>query len=124
MRPTVLIADADELLAAAYRAFLVAEGFNVCCVTSGLDCLAHIRRQTPQALIVDAELPWGSGEGVLEMLAHEVALPHVPAVLLTARPEVLARQDRGIGAITLLKPVMPGRMAHTLRALLEAGELV
>ena len=124
MRPIVLIADADELLAAAYRAFLVAEGFDVHWVTNGLDCLEEIREHSPQALILDAELPWGSGVGVLEVLANDPTVPQIPAVLLTASPQGLPHQCCG-GALAamLLKPVVPAKVARTLRELLEAGEL-
>jgi DNA-binding response OmpR family regulator len=124
MRPLVLIAEADELLAAAYRAFLVAEGFDVLWVNNGLDYLEQIRGRTPQALILDAELPGGSGAGVLAMLAGDADLPYIPAVLFTVKPSSLARHGRGIVAVTLLKPVAPSKVARTLRDLLEAGELV
>jgi CheY-like chemotaxis protein len=124
MRPLVLIAEANELLAAAYRAFLVAEGFDVLWVNNGLDCVEQIRGRAPHALILDAELPWVSEAGVLEMLADDADVPHIPAVLFTAKPSALARHGRGIVAITLLKPVAPSKVARTLRDLLEAGELV
>ncbi|CAN5323464.1 hypothetical protein BH10PLA2_BH10PLA2_14480 [soil metagenome] len=124
MRPVVLIAEPDELLAAAYRAFLVVEGFDVIWVDNGPDCLDQVRARVPQALIVDAELPWNSEEGVLEILSNDVDASQIPVVLLTVSPSVLGQQGRGIVAITLLKPVMPSRVARTLRELLEAGELV
>jgi DNA-binding response OmpR family regulator len=120
MRPTVLIADADEMLAAAYRAFLLAEGFQVGCVTSGLECLEALRQRPPQALILDAELPWGSWTGVMEVMNQDPTIAPVPLVILTARPHALTLPARGLFApVTLLKPVAPQSMAKILDNLLH-----
>jgi DNA-binding response OmpR family regulator len=72
MRPLVVIADADEFLSSAYRAFLVAEGFEVIAVTSGLACIDVLRRQPVTVLILDPDLPWGSG----------LVVPHIFQVVL------------------------------------------
>ncbi len=121
MRPVVLIADADELLAAAYRAFLVADGFEVHWVTSGLACLETIREHLPDALILDAELPWGSGAGVWEVLTRDPGMSVPPAVLLTASPAAVGAIEPGsFTPATLIKPVSPLLISRTLRELLES----
>lgn len=121
MRPTVLIADTDELLASAYRAFLLAEGYETDCVTNGLDCLDRLRNRPPQALIVDADLPWGSGAGVLEVMSQDASIANVPVVILTARPTALPWPAPGRRApVTLIKPIAPASVASMLRHLLEA----
>ena len=124
MRPTVLIADADELLAAAYRAFLVAEGFSVDWVTTGLACLDLLRERTPEALILDAELPWGGGVGVLEVMARDLGMHSPAAVLLTARPPAIPTLPRGMSTpAMLIKPVSPLAISQTLRALLDSRSI-
>lgn len=121
MRPTVLIADADELLVAAYRAFFVVEGFQVRWVTNGIDCLESLRHYPPQALIVDAELPWGGSSGVLEVMGQDPGIAFVPVVLLTARPNALPAPISGaLAPVTLLKPVNPSSVALMLQNLLNA----
>lgn len=120
MRPTVLIADADELLVRAYQAFLIVEGFQVNWVTNGLDCLESLRQNAHQALILDAELLWGSWKGVLEVMNHDPNIAGVPVVILTARPEALPRARVGPNTpVTLLKPIAPASMALMVRSLLE-----
>ncbi len=121
MRPTVLIADADELLAAAYGTFLIAEGFQVHWVRNGLDCLEALRHQAPQALILDAELPWGSWSGVMEVMNQDPSIAIVPVVILTARPTALPGPTPAPHIpVTLLKPVAPVSMARILRNLLNS----
>jgi CheY-like chemotaxis protein len=121
MRPTVLIADADELLVAAYRAFFVVEGFQVDWVTNGLDCLNSLRQRSPQALILDAELPWGASSGVLEVMSQDPTIVFVPVVILTARPDALPAPASGhCTPVTLFKPVVPASIALMLRHLLDA----
>jgi DNA-binding response OmpR family regulator len=121
MRPTVLIADTDELLVAAYRAFLVVEGFQVNWVTDGVSCLKSLRQQPPEALILDAELPWGGSSGVLEIMRQDSSIAFVPVVLLTAQPSALTSPSAGVNSpVTLLKPVVPSSIAVLLRNLLYA----
>lgn len=117
MKPQVLIADPDELLLAAYRAFLVAEGFEVIAVTSGLACIEVLRRRSVIALILDSELPWGSGVGVLDLLKQErISLP--PVLLLTSRPARIVESTIPVRDYALLiKPVAPSTVAHVVSTL-------
>ena len=58
MRSQVVIADSNEMLLAAYRAFLSAEGFEAVTVTNGVDCLAAMREAKPCVLVIDPDMPW------------------------------------------------------------------
>jgi DNA-binding response OmpR family regulator len=121
MRPAILIADADELLVAAYRAFFVVEGLQVNWVTNGIDCLESLRQCPPQALILDADLPWGSSSGVLEVMNEDPSISIVPVVILTAQPRAIPGPVAGPYApVTLLKPIAPASVARMLRNLLDA----
>jgi CheY-like chemotaxis protein len=68
---TVLFADADRELRDACRQFLSRHGFQVDAAADGLECLAKLRRTVPDLLILDLELPWGGGDGVLGLLREE-----------------------------------------------------
>jgi DNA-binding response OmpR family regulator len=117
MKPRVLLAEADGLHAAACRAFLSAEGVECHVVASGLDCLAYLRQSRPEVLVLDADLPWGSGLGELTGLREE-GLADLPVVLLTDRPGRLAEEMSG--AVVLLKPVTPLRLTATIVGILDA----
>jgi DNA-binding NtrC family response regulator len=81
MRHTLLIAEGDAELCDVYRRFLAARGFTVETATNGLDCLEKLRRVKPTALVLDHNLHWGGGDGVLAWLREQDAPPDVPVVL-------------------------------------------
>lgn len=58
--------------------FLRTRGYAIELVHSGIDCLASLKRSVPDALILEWDLPWGGGAGVLACLRE------MPAVLKTA----------------------------------------
>jgi DNA-binding NtrC family response regulator len=83
MKPILLIAEGDAELCDLYRRFLGAHGYEVETASNGLDCLGKLRRVRPAALVLDLELRWGGGDGVLAWLREESAMSGV-AVVLTA----------------------------------------
>jgi len=83
MKQTLLIADGDAELCDLYQRFLVERGYEVETSSDGLDCLRKLRQLTPAALVLDLELHWGGGDGVLAWLREE-NLTHGIPVILTA----------------------------------------
>ena len=83
MKDRLLIADRDAELCELFRRYLTERGYEVETSTDGLDCLAKLRQVTPAALVLDLELLWGGGDGVLAWLREESSAPRIP-VLLTA----------------------------------------
>lgn len=72
----VLIADQDFDLARLYCRFLADHGLTAEAASSGLECLGIVRQRSPQVLVLDHELPWGDGEGVLACLREDgLSLP-------------------------------------------------
>ena len=56
--------------------------YNVETVSSGLECLHHIRRWRPDVLVLEHYLPWGGGDGVLARMREEGLRSLVPVVLV------------------------------------------
>jgi DNA-binding response OmpR family regulator len=83
MKPTLLFADSDAGFCDFYQKVITARGYEVETASDGLDCLAKLRRATPAAVVLDLELPWGGGNGVLAWLREERATSGV-AVILTS----------------------------------------
>ena len=82
--PVVLVTDADRELTDVFRAYLLKGGYRVETASGGLECLQKLRQCSPDVLVLDRELPWGGGDGVLACLSE--AGPGVsPAVVLTTR---------------------------------------
>lgn len=83
MKPTVLIAEDDPELCRLSQRFIAERGYAAETASDGLDCLAKLRRSVPAAVVLDLELCWGGGHGVLAWLREEMATSGV-AVILTA----------------------------------------
>jgi len=83
MRQYLLIADRDADRCEVFRRFLTERGYEVETSTDGLGCVAKLRQVTPALLMLDLELLWGGGDGVLAWLREESPAPRFP-VLLTA----------------------------------------
>ena len=92
MKQTLLIADGDAELCDLYQRFLAERGYQVETSSDGLDCLRKLRQRTPAVLILDLELHWGGGDGVLAWLREENPMHGIPVIVTATAgcPEDLA----------------------------------
>ena len=117
----VLMADPDESRHPFYRESLRSEGFAVDVVVNGLECVARLRARAPHVLVLELQLPWGGGEGILAVMSEDPDLAVVPVMILTScsNPDVL----KGVSHFPIsdyqLKPLAPDRLARRLRYLLD-----
>lgn len=114
MKPTLLIADGDPELRDLYRSFLAERGYAVETSSDGLDCLTKLRQRAPAAFVLDLELHWGGGDGVLGWLREECPAHRIPVILTATAggPQGLAKFTEPPVVDYLSKP-------FTLTALLE-----
>jgi CheY-like chemotaxis protein len=84
--PSVLFADADRELHDVYTSLLSAYGFQVETAGDGLECLAKLRQSVPDLLILDVEMLWGGGDGILEIMRKDPQLSSTRVVLTSAAP--------------------------------------
>jgi DNA-binding response OmpR family regulator len=114
MKPTLLIADGDARLCAIYQKFITERGYEVETASNGLDCLAKLRRATPAAVVLDLELHWGGGSGVLAWLREERAASGVAVILTSTAGHPLDVTEAAEPPVTCFL-----RKPYTLVALLE-----
>lgn len=81
LKPTVLFADGDAVWRNICLTFLGDCGYTVETASSGLECIEILRRRTPAIVVVDFQLPWGGGDGVLAWLRSETFSPEAPVIL-------------------------------------------
>ena len=119
------MADPDESIHPVYREPLAREGFEVEMALSGLECVSRLRERVPDVLVLEPQLPWGGGDGVLAMMSEDPDLTAVPVMVLTScrDPYVLDRVARFPISDYHLKPLPPDRMAGRLRTLLDHPRL-
>ncbi|MBX3197882.1 MAG: response regulator [Labilithrix sp.] len=110
-RPTVFLADDDDLFRAVLRDELIAHGYAVEDVSDGAQALELLAMAAdglaapPDVVVLDVRMPGYSGLGVLNVMRRFAKRP--PTLLLTAVPDtsidVLARTMGAFGV--LHKPV-------------------
>ena len=83
MKQTMLIADGDAELCDMYQKYVKDHGYDVETSSDGMDCVRKLRQVTPDVLVLDLEILWGGGDGVLGWLRDEPT--YLPSrVLLTS----------------------------------------
>ena len=68
MTARILIADRDPLVRDHCCRYLSAYGYGVTVAADGLQCVEQLRDSCPDLLVLDPEIFWGGGQGVLEWL--------------------------------------------------------
>lgn len=107
-RHVVLVVEDDEPLLYSLVRFLTTRGCEAIGEVSGQAALERLRGgSAPCAIVVDAILPGLDGWGVIAALRADPALSSIPAVMISAHPEYVARAlSMGVRSY-LPKPVEP-----------------
>lgn len=116
----VLIADPDESLLAEYREHSQ-EGFDVVTALNGLECVDRLREQVPDVLVLEPQLLWGGGDGVLAVMHNDLDLATVPVMILTSCTDRGVLDDIARFPISDFhpKPLSPANLASRVHTLLD-----
>jgi DNA-binding response OmpR family regulator len=119
------MADPDASLPPVYRESLLREGFELRTAVTGLECVARLRERVPDVLVLEPQLPWGGGEGVLTIMGESPELATVPVMILTSCRDshVLKGMERFPISDYQVKPLAPRRLAARLRSFLDHPRL-
>jgi two-component system, OmpR family, response regulator CpxR len=71
MHPTLLIADGDKQLCELLEMYLGENGYQVETTSDATDCMTMLRQLMPAVLVLDLEICWGVGNGLLACLSQE-----------------------------------------------------
>ena len=114
MRGTVVVAEDDPGLREVLLHVLHEGGYQVLLVSREVDTLATLRRLGAQCLLIlEAKLPDGASEAILQALASGPAPIGCPVVLLSG-PPVESRSPNVVGV--LRKPFELTRMLAVVKA--------
>ncbi len=104
-QPTVLITDDDKLTRWSLSTLLNRLGCAVRQAATGGECLAVLREERPDLVMLDIVLPDGDGLRILAEI--RAGYPDIPVLLMTADPSCESRQQGvRLGASAYLaKPV-------------------
>ena len=81
MRRCILVANEDRKTSGFYGDYLSRAGYRVETVNDAIACINRLRHCSPDLLLLDRQLPWGGGNGVLACLREETALARIPVIL-------------------------------------------
>lgn len=116
VKPPVLIADRDALLAERAGRYLRRYGYDVSTATGGVECWAQLHQRPWALLVLDLKLPWGGGDGVFALLRDDPTLPRLPVILAGSRFEPLARWLTPPVVGLLERPYSPAALLGVIRS--------
>ena len=105
--PWVLHVEDDADFSAALKTRLEAHGVAVVRAFDGMDGMRHAAKYPADAILLDVEMPNGSGDEVLQMLKSDERTQAIPVVVLTCRSDrAIRRKMLQLGAAAFLtKPI-------------------
>jgi DNA-binding response OmpR family regulator len=122
--PSILITDDEPNIRLMLHTALETEGFQILEAANGRDALEVIRRDKPDVMILDLNMPVLDGMAVLEQL-KSMPDPKPRVVVLTAYGSIPAAvKATRLGALDFLeKPITPDELRDTIRSILNEPEL-
>ena len=115
---TLLSADDDPVFREAFRPLLAQVADRVVEVPEGQLVVAAVRRERPDAVLLDLHLPGVDGYTVLAELAADPALAGIPVIIVTSAESAEVAHDRLGHARGLLhkRDLTPSRISELLAA--------
>ena len=123
MAKTVLIVEDNELNMKLFHDLLEAHGYATLATRHGIEAFDLARKNRPDLILMDIQLPEVSGLEVTKHLKDDQDLRHIPVVAITAfamkgdEERILA----GGCEAYLSKPISVGRFIETVRRFLGAA---
>lgn len=117
---TVLLADDDKVQTLMLSAQLRAEGYRVEAAFDATQTFTSAIRTPPDAIVLDIQMPAGTGMLALERLKASTKTSHIPVIVLSGSTDPKAEAEvRARGAdVYLSKPVDVPELLGTLARVL------
>jgi CheY-like chemotaxis protein len=119
-RPTIMLAEDDEISRALLRQLLKNSGYRIIEAIDGLEALKVAMRERPTLILMDVDLPGLDGIGITRRIREDAALRNTFIVMVTAfdTPEIRAAAfDAGCNEY-LVKPLDATRLKTLLTSVL------
>ena len=105
----VLIADDDRMIRLLVRMLLEKDGFTVLEAANGAIAMETARREHPDLMLVDLQMPDMDGFEVVQMMRADPRLATIPVMVLTSETSTqVETKVLEMGADDYLKPFEPG----------------
>ena len=118
----ILVADDSRFQVQLLSSYLAAAGHKVTTAMDALQASMMAFREIPDAIVLDINMPGGTGFEVLKRLKNSNKTCHIP-VLIVSGNEMQADHLKKIGAAGFLhKPVDAGQLCATLSQVLSPAQ--
>lgn len=126
MKKNLLLVDDDPKLRRSISNYLLNEGFNVICNSTGEEALFTLQERHIDLIITDIVMPVLDGYGLIKSLHLSFNLSRIPVIFLTARgmtSDKIKGYDLGCSAY-LTKPFNPNELLSIIRNLLKKFDVI
>ena len=113
----VLVVDDDPDIRQIVSWALEDEGYAVQTATNGRDALEAVRRQSPDAIVLDLNMPVMDGWSFIHAHRADPTCSDVPIILMSAGQRIAQAQDLGAAAF-VTKPFDVGVLVGTIASFL------
>lgn len=122
---TILVVDDDKSIIEIVQAYLEQAGYSVLSATNGTSAMDTLRRERPELLILDLNLPDRDGWDITRDIRNDRHLASTPIIMLTARVD---DSDKIVGLELgandyVTKPFNPREIVARVRALLRRRQI-
>ncbi len=121
MSSRILVVEDDRDIADLVAHHLSRAGLRADILTTGIDVLDHVRRDTPDLVILDLMLPGLGGLEICRLMRADPGIAATPVIMLTAR----AHEEDRVAGLELgaddyvTKPFSPKELVARVRAVLR-----
>ena len=119
--PTILVAEDDRVASHLVTSLLRQKGYKVLTAFDGVQAMMQaMRMPLPDAIVLDINMPGGSGEETLRKLKMSTRTALIPVVVLSGSiDEKGIERVRALGAEAVLsKPLVPEELFKVLETAL------
>ena len=116
----ILVVDDDPMNLRMAEFILEREGYIVCKVESGMECLNYLKDNKPDLILLDIEMPVMNGIKTLEIIKENPELAEIPVMFLTAAADVGTVVEAGnLGVVDYIKkPFLPEELTKRVKVAL------
>jgi signal transduction histidine kinase/ActR/RegA family two-component response regulator len=121
-RPVVVIVEDDATSLELLEVYLEGSGYDLMVARNGTDGLAAVRRDKPEAVVLDIRLPGIAGWDVLAAIKADPATAEIPVIVTS----VVDERSRGLAlgaAEYLVKPISRDELVTALAQAIDNGPL-
>ncbi len=115
MPQIVLLVEDDSDLRRLYKRVFQAAGFETLEAGNGAQAIDALKKQRPDAVLLDIAMPEVSGTAVIDHVRKKLKWAELPIIVITAYPYFLESSQAAGATHTMLKPVEMDNVVKLIR---------